>query len=35
MKNLLVVAVIAGIVGAVTLIYIADNLRNSAKTVNE
>jgi hypothetical protein len=35
MKSLLVVAVIAGIVGAVTLIYITDNLSNASKQINE
>lgn len=35
MKKLLIVAVIAGIVGAVTLIYITDNLGKSIGPINE
>ncbi|RYG08233.1 MAG: hypothetical protein EOO07_25975 [Chitinophagaceae bacterium] len=35
MKSLMIVAIITGIVGAVTLIYITDNLRKSAKQINE
>jgi len=35
MKSLMIVAIITGIVGAVTLIYIADSLRYNAKKINE
>ena len=35
MKNLLIVAVVTGIVGAVTLIYITDRLRNNTKQISE
>lgn len=31
MKSLLIVAVITGIVGAITLIYITDNLRDQTR----